>query len=76
MRKLIRVTPEYEDALWDLFAEGIGRVVDLGKGLYQVNERDLDHIRAKHIRFEIVELEQWCWEGGYPVEKLTPSHKD
>ncbi|MEM4406691.1 MAG: hypothetical protein QXS68_06565 [Candidatus Methanomethylicaceae archaeon] len=75
MRKLIKVALEDEDALWDLFAEGIGQVIDLGKGFYQVSERDLEHIRARKIRFEVVELDQWRWEKGYPVEKLVQNNK-
>ncbi|MEM4409578.1 MAG: hypothetical protein QXI19_12635 [Candidatus Caldarchaeum sp.] len=71
MRKIIKVEPEQEDALWDLFAEGIGRVIDLGKGLYQVSEDNLEYLRARQIKFEIVEFDQWRWEKGYPVEKLA-----
>jgi hypothetical protein len=76
MRKLIKVAPEDEDALWDLFAEGIGRVIDLGKGFYQVSERDLEYIRARQIKFEIVELDKWRWKDGWPVEKFVETSRE
>jgi hypothetical protein len=76
MRKLIKVAPEDEDALWEVLVEGIGRVIDLGKGFYQVNECDLKHIRARQIKFEIVELDKWRWENGWPVEKLIETSRE
>jgi len=76
MRKLIRVAPEDEDALWEVLVEGIGRVIDLGKGFYQVSERDLEYIRARQIKFEIVELDKWRWKDGWPVEKLIETSRE
>jgi hypothetical protein len=71
MRKIIRVAPEDEDALWEVFVEGIGgQVIDLDKGFYQIDEYDLNYIRKRKIRFEIVRLEEWRWENGWPVRSL------
>jgi hypothetical protein len=76
MRKFIKVAPEDEDALWNLFAEGIGRVIDLGNGFYQIDEYDLNYIRERKIRFEIVRLEEWRWKDGWPVEKFIETSRD